>query len=273
MGDSHTRNSHVEYIPIKVKVQRKPFDLFKVIIEEIKKNKEEIKNGDIIVISSKFAAMSQGRIVNLSNVIPSKEAEELGKKLDMNYGLVETILKESEFILGGIPGFLLTINNGVLTPNAGIDKSNIFPNWIILQPSNPFNLAENLRKNILKFKEKKVGIILTDSRLMPTRRGTTGVSMGVAGFEPLSDERGRKDLFGNVLKVTFRALADDICGGAQLLMGEASEATPIVIVRFLYLKRRFIKFTERKITKNDLSVDYDECVYIRGLNYFKIKQK
>ena len=256
------KNTSVKYIPIHVSLKKERFDLFKTILDEVEKNGERLEDGDIIVISSKFVAMSEGRLVRLSDVIPSPEAEDLASKAHMPSDLAELILREADLVLAGMPGFALAIKDGVFAPNAGIDRSNVQEGWAILYPRSPFRKAEMLRRRILLESGKKIGIVITDSRLLPLRSGTTGIAIGVAGFDPVKDERGKKDLFNKVLKVTLRALADDVSAGAQLIMGEADERTPMVIVR-----NTGIKLHDKPIDYEQMTVDYDECLYVRGLAY------
>lgn len=258
---SGKRGSRLEFIPIQVQPKRDRFDLARTVLRAIAQNGAQLRDGDILVISSKFAAMAEGRAVNLAEVSPSQRAKRLAAQLQMSSKLAELVLQEAEAIFLGVPGFALAVKHGVIAPNAGIDKSNIYPGWAIPYPHDPFGCAEQVRSEVLRLARKRIGVVLADSRLMPTRIGTTGVAVAVAGFEPVADERGRKDLFGNVLRVTRRALADDISAGAQLLMGEADEAIPIVIVR-----NAGVRPTERRITSMDLAVPFEECIYVRGLS-------
>ena len=252
---------NVELIPIKVKRQQPSFNIHVTILDSIKKNGHKLKNGDIVIISSKFVSMSENRIVDLANVKVKKEGKELAESLSMDPFLAQLVVDEADAVFSGVQGFALAIKNGVIAPNAGIDKSNIFHGHAILYPEKPYISAENIRKKVLEKTGKKVGIVLSDSRLMPTRIGTTGVALAVAGFNHVKDERGRKDLFGNVLKVTQRALADDLCSAAQLLMGEADEGIPIVIAR-----NSGIKITEKAIDPKSTAVPFSECIYMTGLS-------
>ncbi len=240
--------------------RKERFDLFKTILDEVEKNGERLQDGDILVISSKFVAMSEGRLVRLTDVIPSPEAEDLALEAHIPSNLAELILREADLVLAGTPGFALAVKDGVFAPNAGIDRSNVEEGFAILYPRLPFRKAEMLRRRIILESGKKVGILITDSRLLPLRSGTTGIAIGVAGFDPVKDERGKKDLFNKVLRVTLRALADDISAGAQLIMGEADERTPIVIVR-----DSSIKLHDKPIDHEQMTVDYDVCLYVRGL--------
>lgn len=250
----------VELIAIKVKRQHPKFDIYRVILDSIKKNGQELKDGDILIISSKFVSMAENRIVELSKVRVKKEGKELAESLDMDAHLAQLVVDEADTIFSGVKGFALAIKNGVIAPNAGIDRSNIFHGHAILYPKEPYLSAEKIRKYVLEKTGKKVGIVLSDSRLMPTRIGTTGVALAISGFDPVKDERGRKDLFGNVLRVTQRALADDLCSAAQLLMGEADEGIPIVITR-----NPGIKIENKPINPKSVAVPFKECLYITGL--------
>jgi F420-0:gamma-glutamyl ligase len=98
---------------------------------------------------------------------------------------------------------------------------------------------------------------------MPLRMGTTGLAVSVAGFEPLEDERGKQDLFGNILNVTRRALADQIASAVQLIMGEADEGFPIVLIRALDCAPW--RMTNRLLNTKTLAVDYDTCIYMKGV--------
>ena len=115
----------VELIPVKVKPMSDKFDLFQTILQNIKENKQQVSDGDIVVVSSKFVAMSQGSLVELDKVTPSKQAIEIAEKFNMDSRLAELVLRESDFMFSGVPGFILAVKDGVIAPNAGIDRSNV----------------------------------------------------------------------------------------------------------------------------------------------------
>lgn len=245
--------------PIKIKTQRKLFDLFDTIIA----SKFKFKDKDVLILSSKFVSMSEGSILDLKKIKPGNKAKEIAKTYQMEPSLVEAVIRESDFILGGLPGFLLTIRNGILAPNAGIDKSNVPFNNIICLPNDPFLSAENLRLEFLTRLGIKVGIIISDSRLMPTRIGTTGVAIGCAGIEPVEDQRGNKDLFGHVLKYTLKATADSLATMGTFVMGESNESIPVVVIRGLN-----IPFTDRRLSWRDLAIDHQTDIYFRCMKDF-----
>ena len=218
-------------IPLKAKYQKSRFDLFDEITKTISNNGVFLENGDVIVISSKYIANSQGRILDINEVNVSENAKNLSKKYKMKPEFVEIVLRESDKIFGGISGFIITSSDNILAPNAGIDKSNSSGTRLILYPDNPYQIAEILKRKIFFDYSVHVGIIIADSRLMPARVGTVGVAIACSGLEPVKDLRGQHDLDGNPLKVTFQATADNLASIANHKMGEGSESQPIVIVR------------------------------------------
>jgi coenzyme F420-0:L-glutamate ligase len=164
-------------------------------------------------------------------------------------------------VVKGVPGFLLAIRDGMIAPNAGIDKSNVPKGFAILYPRDPFGSAENLKDEFLANLGIRVGIVVADSRLMPTRIGTTGVAIACAGFDPVEDLRGKKDLFGNVLRVTFRAVADGLATMGVAAMGESDESTPAAVVRGAR-----VQWTgNKKLSWRDMAVAPEQDIYLRGL--------
>jgi len=246
--------------PIKSEVKTEEFDLFESLISSLERSQITLEHGDVIVISSKFVANSQGRVIDYEQVVPSEESKLLGKKFQINPKIAEIILRESDTVFGGVPGFVITSADNIMAPNAGIDKSNAQKGKIILYPIDAYRVAEQLRRKIFLKYFIHVGIIITDSRLMPARVGTIGVAIACAGIEPVSDIRGQKDLFGNPLKVTFQAVADNLASIANLKMGEGSDATP-----FCVIKNSQAQITDRKISPHEMTISHDQCVYVRGL--------
>lgn len=246
--------------PIKSEVKTEEFDLFESLISSLGRSQITLENGDVIVISSKFVANSQGRVIDYEQVVPSTESKLIGKKFQINPKIAEIILRESDTIFGGIPGFVITSADNIMAPNAGIDKSNALKGKIILYPTDAYLVAEQLRRKIFLKYFIHVGIIITDSRLMPARVGTIGIALACAGIEPISDIRGKKDLFGTPLKVTFQAVADNLASIANFKMGEGSDATPFVVI-----KNSQAQITDRKISQHEMAISHEQCVYVRGL--------
>ena len=135
-------------IPLKAKRQNGNFILFDEISKTLSENSITLQNGDVIVISSKYVARSQGRILDTKSVIDSENANQISKKFKMKPKFAEIVLRESDKVFGGVSGFIITSSDNVLAPNAGIDKSNSEGTKLILYPENPYQVAENLKRRI-----------------------------------------------------------------------------------------------------------------------------
>ena len=245
---------------IKAQRQNEKFDIFEAMETAFQQNKIKLQNGDVLVISSKYVSFSQGRLVNLATVHSSNDGKIISEKFQIRPKIAEIILRESDVIFGGISGFVITSSDNIMAPNAGIDKSNAKNGKVILYPKEPYLVAEQIRRKIFLKHLVHVGVIIVDSRLMPARVGTTGVSIACAGIEPVMDMRAEKDLTGNPLKVTFQAVVDNLASIANHKMGEGSESKPFAIIR-----NSDAKLTDRKINPNELAISHDQCVYVRGL--------
>ena len=246
-------------IPLKAKRQKGSFDLFDEISKIFSNNNILLENGDVIVISSKYVANSQGRILDTNSIFASKDAESISKKFKIKPKFAEVILRESDKIFGGVSGFVITSSDNILAPNSGIDKSNSDGTRLVLYPDDPYLVAENLKRKIFVKHSVHVGIIIVDSRLMPARVGTIGIAIACSGLEPVKDLRGDIDLEDNPLKVTFQATADNLASIANHKMGEGSESQPIAIIR-----DSKCKMTSRKILHSEMTVTHEQCVYVRG---------
>jgi len=249
----------LEVFPVKATKKQGKFDLYDEIKKLVEENDIYLKEGDILVISSKYISNSQGRILNHNSIKLSEKANEIAKKFSINQKLSEAIVRESDVVFGGVSGFVITSSNNIMAPNAGIDKSNS-QGKLILYPNDPYLIAEQIKRKFFLDYSLHVGIIIVDSRLMPARIGTSGVAIACSGIEPVSDRRATRDLDGNVLKVTFQAVADNLASIANHKMGEADELIPLAIIR-----ESGAKLTDRKISSEETTIPYDECIYFRGL--------
>jgi coenzyme F420-0:L-glutamate ligase/coenzyme F420-1:gamma-L-glutamate ligase len=232
-----------------------PFDLY----ETLAKANFRFKQNDILVVSSKFVSIGEGAVVQIGELTASHKARVIAERFQMDEKFTELVLKEADQVYGGIPGFLLCKKNGMLCPNAGIDKSNIPKGYAVVYPPQPFDSADRLRQNFLNKSKLKIYVVISDSRLMPGRLGTSGIAIAVSGFEPVKDERGKKDLFGNILRVTMRATADNLASIGVSLMGEGRESTPVVVVRGFDVKK-----SNRPMNWWDLAIDPLEDIYRRS---------
>lgn len=241
--------------PIKTPLIKPGHDLVEILMDVLAREKLDIEDGDALVIAESVVATAQGRLRRLNQIAPSDTARRMAGIYKMDPAIVEIILQEADVIYGGVEKILLTLKDGWLTANAGVDVSNAPEGHVVLQPAHPFREAELIREGIQKRTGKRVGIIIADSRTIPLKKGVVGVALATAGMEAVEDVRGREDIYGRELQVTFRAIADDMASAAQLIMGEADEQTPMVLIRGAP-----IKLSEKSSQKMNLSPE--ECVYM-----------
>jgi len=192
---------------------------------------KRIEDGDILLFAESPLSTTEGRNINLDDITPSAEAHRLAEKYSLDPRLAEVVLMESDTIVGGIPGYLLAGKWDLILPNAGIDESNAPDGWVTRLPADPEASAKRLRDGIRERTGKDTAVIIIDSRTHSMRLGVSGLAIGCSGILPITDERGKPDLYGNKLQVTRRAIADSLASTAELLMGESAEGVPVVLVR------------------------------------------
>ena len=251
----------LQVIPVQAPVQSDPFPLYETLKQAIDNSQQTLYEGDVLAVSSKYIAISENRVVNLDEIIPSEKALELAKRFNMDATIAQLVIQEADHIFGGIPmGFLLTWRSGIIAPNAGLDRSNIPSGQAVLLPEYPYDSAHNLRDWVLDTYGVHVGIVVTDSWLVPGRYGTSGVALASAGFQPIEDERGKEDLFGHPMAVTQRGVADSLSVAAQMVMGERDEATPFAIIR-----GADIQLTDARISQDNVAIPWEMDIYVESL--------
>lgn len=206
------------------------------IASAIKKADLCIRSRDVVAVSSKIISLSDRRLVKVSSVEPSNSARRLAQRFTMDPSLVQVVLDEADQVLGGVKGALLTVKNGILTANAGIDEKNAPKGHVVLWPKDPERSARKLRDQLAEAFHTKLSVIIVDSRVTPLRLGTSGLALATAGSPSTRDYRGLKDLSGRVIRITRHNLADDLASSAHAVMGEGAESTPAALVRMAKTK-------------------------------------
>lgn len=215
-------------------------DLSTIILNRLEAMALSLLEGDILVLAHKIVSKAEGRIVKLEEVVPGEKAREVALATGKDPRLVELILRESTGISRMREGVLIVRHRlGFTSANAGIDRSNVVQNddreSVLLLPVDPDVSASRLRQSIKDQTGIDVGIVISDSHGRPFRLGTVGVALGVSGIPALWDRRGERDLFGYELLHTEVGTADEVAAAASLLMGQAAEGTPLVLIRGLKL--------------------------------------
>ena len=228
----HSQNSKpLELFGLKSDLILPGDDIFSHIKKALQNAPLEILENDILVIAESALATSENQIVCLSEIQPSPQALEFERLYQIDSREAELVIREADMIFGGVFGVLLTLKNGLLCPNAGIDNSNAPRDCVVLYPKNPTKSAQDIAAFIFEEFGVHVGVIIADSRTQPLRLGCTGVAIGAAGFLATVDKRGETDLFGKPLSVTRIAVADNLASAAEAVMGESDESTPFVLIR------------------------------------------
>jgi F420-0:gamma-glutamyl ligase len=227
----------MEFIPIKTRVMQPPQDdLWAVLDESLK----ELKDNDIVLISSKVVAIHQGRSIKIGAV----------EKADLVKREADLIIPRDYY------SSPLTVTNHSFLGASGIDESN-GDGYYILLPENIFEFAKEIHEYLLqKFFLTNIGVIITDSHSSPFRYGATGVALGWWGILPVQDHRGRADLFGREIQYERSNLVDGLAAAATVVSGEVDECLPIVIARCV----PNITFTDED-TRDQLLVPYKEDLF------------
>lgn len=194
-----------------------------------------VRSGDVLVLAQKIVSKAEGRYIDLDTVTPSGHAQAVARQCDKDPRLVEVILSESAAVVRVRPGLIITRHRlGFIAANAGVDRSNVAPagiDRVLRLPVNPDRSAADIRSAVRERFGVDLGVIIADSHGRPHRMGTVGVAIGLAGLPGFEDWRGRTDLFGYTLQHTEVGIADQIAAAATLMLGQAAESIPAVIVR------------------------------------------
>ena len=213
-------------------------DLAGLIAASVARSRMKLEDGDVVVVAQKIVSKAEGRVVDLASIKPSDRASALAVDAGKDPRLVEVILSESRRVVRCSRNVLIVEHRlGFVMANAGVDRSNVGPDdgveRVLLLPEDPDLSAEAVRTGLQARCRARVAIIINDSFGRPWRRGTVGVAIGTAGLPALADKRGEPDLFGRTLRVTVIGFADEIAAAASLLMGQAGEGRPVVVMRGL----------------------------------------
>ena len=192
----------------------------------------ELEDGDVVVLAQKVVSKAEGRVVRLEDIEPSKRAHELAEGEDPRR--IEAILQESVRVVRSRPPLVIAeTRHGFICASAGVDSSNApEAGMLVLLPLDPDASARGVRERLLALTGRTVGVVVTDSFGRPWRAGTTDVALGVAGIRPLLDLAGQRDRVGYELRHTQIAVADEIAGAAELVMGKLG-GIPGAVVRGL----------------------------------------
>lgn len=218
----------LEIIPVVIKKEiQRGEDLSKTFLSNFK----GLQDGDVIVVSQKAVSKQEGRVVDLTQVIPSLLAVGVAAEYQKDPKLVEVILSEAQRIVRMAGGILITeTKHGFVCANSGVDESNLPEGFAALLPADPDKSASDLRDKLHANSGKKIAVIISDTFGRPFREGQTNHAIGIAGMRAIDDYAGKKDVFGRTLRVTAIAQVDEISGAAELVMKKTKNC-PFAVVR------------------------------------------
>lgn len=203
-------------------------DLPSIICENL-----ELQDRDIVIIASTVVAKAEGEIFRLEDITPGKVALEIAARNGKDARFIQAVLSRSREVLVEKPFMLVTTLAGHTCVNAGVDDSNIEDGFLLYPPVNPDASASKLGQKLEKLSGKALSVIVTDTNGRAFKIGQTGAAIGVYKIKPIKRWIGEKDLFGRVLEITEEAIADELAGAANLLMGEGAGGIPVVVIRGL----------------------------------------
>lgn len=207
-------------------------NISQIIKDAIIKQGCEIKHGDIILIAETLISKAEENFIKLDELTPSKEAIELAEKSKKDSNLVQAILDESVEVVRVGPKFIITeTKHGFVCANAGIDESNVGEGLATPMPSNADKSAREIREFLEEEFGEEIAVIVTDTQGRAFRFGAIGTAIGCSGITPIWKRVGEKDLYGRELETTEIATADELSAAASLIMGQADEGLPVVLIR------------------------------------------
>ena len=207
-------------------------DIGDQLVQAVRDQSMQILDHDIIVVAQKIVSKSEGRVVDLQTVTPSTLANTIAESSEKDPKHVEVILREAANIIRMRgPHIIVETRHGFVCANAGVDRSNAGNGDLaVLLPIDPDRAAQKLRKRIRELTGADVGVIISDTFGRAWRNGQVNVAIGIDGLKPMMDYRGSRDMFGNQLKVTQIAIADELASAAELVMRK-SDGVPVAIIR------------------------------------------
>ncbi len=207
-------------------------DISLIIKEAIDEQGCGLHHGDIILIAETLIAKSEENFIRLDELTPSGRAIDLAEKSGKDPKLVQAILDESNEIICVGPNFIITeTKHGFVCANAGIDESNVGDGLATPMPKDPDKSASEIREYLESEFKQDIAVIITDTQGRAFRIGAIGTAIGCSGISPIWERVGEKDLYGRELETTVCATCDELSAAASLIMGQADEGLPVVVLR------------------------------------------
>ncbi len=236
-------------------------DLPSIIYENI-----GLQDRDIVIVASTVVAKAEGETFRLEDITPGKMALEIAARNGKDARFIQAVLSRSREVLVEKPFMLVTTLAGHTCVNAGVDESNIEDGFLLYPPENPDASASRLGKELERLSGKKLSVIVTDTNGRAFKIGQTGAAIGIYKIKPVKHWIGEKDLFGKILEITEEAVADELAGAANLLMGEGAGGIPVVVIRGLE------HYCEEDISIKEIYRPEEQDIIKKGLRCLQKKE-
>jgi len=222
----------------------------------MKKNRQEIKKRDIVVIAHTVVSIAEGRLVKTADIIVSPSAERLALSNERKPLKIQAALNEAQEIIREEPVLITRTKHGFITDMSGIDESNAPEGYYVLLPDDSDKSANEISKSLSQVYGFRIPVIITDTQGRPWRRGAVNLAIGLSGMSPFTVNAGQRDLFGRELKSSLVCIADELAAASELVMGQADEGIPVAIIRG-------IDWTESKEIAKDILREKTEDLFLQ----------
>ena len=207
-------------------------NISEIIKDAVEKQGCGLNHGDVVLIAETLISKAEENFIKLNELNPSKEALDLAYKSKKDPKLIEAILQQSNEIVEVGPNFIITETiHGFVCANAGIDESNAKEGLATPMPSDADKSAREIREFLENSFNTEIAVIITDTQGRAFRFGAIGTAIGCSGISPIWKRVGEKDLYGRELETTEVATCDELAAASSLIMGQADEGLPVVIIR------------------------------------------
>ena len=222
----------IQIIPLRnIPIITEEVELSNVIIVSLQREKIQAVEGDILVVTHKLVSAAEGRIYDASQVPISTEAESISEETSRSPLKVAVALKEAKRIVRRDQVLITETQHGLITDYSGVDEANAPKGSVVALPEDPDSSAQRIYSALSAYLGFRIPVIITDTQGRPWRKGVVNYAIGLAGMSPFVRNKGKRDLYGQELKSSLVCLADEIASAAELVMGQADEGIPVVLVR------------------------------------------
>lgn len=206
-------------------------DLGKLILNCIATNSFEVKTGDIMVVAHTVVSIAEGNVVHTRDVSVTERAEKISQKTEQKPKKVQVALDEASEVIKADRILITRSRHGIITDMSGVDESNAPLGCYVTLPRDPDESACRLSNALAEKLGFRIPVIIADTQGRPWRRGAANLAIGISAMSPFTRNAGRRDLYGRELRSSLVCIADELASAAELIMGQANEGIPVVLIR------------------------------------------